>query len=106
MIAPPRFLDRVYYGNTLLAWLTALGVLVGVWLVLVLVRRLLVRRLEKLAPRTATDVDDLALGVARRTSKLFLAVVGLNLATQTSLELPTRVETLIGRFSAVVLLVQ
>jgi small-conductance mechanosensitive channel len=106
MIAPPRFLERVFYGNTLLAWLTALGVLVGVWLALVVVRRLVVRRLEKVAPRTATNIDDLALGAARRTSTVFLLVVALDLATHTSLNLPPLLETFIERFSAVVLLVQ
>jgi small-conductance mechanosensitive channel len=81
-------------------------VLVGVWLLLVLVRQLLLGRLQKLASRTPTQVDDIALAAVRRTSKLFLLVVAIDAAAHVSLDMPPRVDTLVERFSAIVLLVQ
>src|SRR5689334_8988713 len=86
-----RLLDRTFYGNTLQAWLTALAVLLGVWLLLVFLRRALVRRLERSASRTETAVDDVALGAIRRTNTVFLFVLGLAAATHTALEVPHRV---------------
>ena len=90
-----RFIDRIYYGNPLGAWLTALGILVGGWLLLVVVRRLLVRRLERFASKTETIVDDVVLGGLHRTSTALLFVLALSAAAHVALELPARVTTTI-----------
>ncbi len=73
-------LDAIYFGNSLSAWLTAAAIFVVALAVLVLVRRELIRRLAVSAPRTPTEVDDLALGAIRRTRILFLAVIAVAIA--------------------------
>lgn len=73
-------LDAIYLGNSLRAWITAGVIFVVALAVLVLLRRLLIRRLAVVAPRTATDVDDLALGALRRTRALFLIVMAVAIA--------------------------
>ena len=60
--------------NRLLDWLTALGIAAAVLLVLLGLKRLAARRLARLAERTATDLDDFVIGLARRTRTLLVAV--------------------------------
>ena len=85
-------LDLVYLGNPLRGWLTAAGVLAGVFLVLVVGRRVLARRLERRAPLTSAQVDDLALALTRGTSKLFLLAVALAAARKALFDLPVDVK--------------
>src|SRR5688572_12340016 len=95
-------LGTAYYGNTVAAWLVAAGVLLGGWGALFLLRRVLIRRLERFAERTTTVVDDLALRGTRHTSKLFLFVVALVAATEVALVLPPNATTavrLVGRIA-------
>jgi small-conductance mechanosensitive channel len=99
-------LDRVYLGNPLRAWLVAAGVLLAVFGLLVLARHLLVRRLERVAPRTGTEVDDLALGAARRTSKFFLLTVALAAAQRVLLDLPGEVKDTVRLVARLALYVQ
>jgi small-conductance mechanosensitive channel len=95
-----------YFGNTVGTWLVAVGVLVAAFLTLVLVRRLLLRRLEKFAARTATQVDDLALGGLRRTRKAFLFVVALVLAAKTVLVLRSNVQLAVELLGKIAVLLQ
>ena len=69
-------------GTPVAAWLTAAAILVVGWGALVLARRVALRRLERLAPKTETAVDDLLAGALRRTSKWFLFVVALAAAAK------------------------
>ena len=57
--------------------LIALGIAAAVFLTLLSIRQLVVRRLGKVAERTATGIDDLVVALARRTPWLVLAVAGL-----------------------------
>ncbi|HEY0780717.1 MAG TPA: mechanosensitive ion channel domain-containing protein [Gemmatirosa sp.] len=82
-------LDAIYLGNPLRAWLTAGTIFVVALGVLLLVRGLLIRRLSVVAPRTATELDDVALGAVRRTRALFLVVVAVAIA-RAGLDLPER----------------
>ena len=77
----PDVLDRVYYYNSVRSWLIASGVMLGVIAALWLLRRLLLGRLDRLAKRTHTDFDDLAVDIIRRTSVLFRVFVALTIAT-------------------------
>jgi small-conductance mechanosensitive channel len=99
----PRVLDRVYYGNPLGAWLLALTIFVAGGLVLVLVRRLLIGRLERFATRTSTIADDVALGMLRRTRVVFLFLLALEVAVHAALALPPawdRAVHLVGELAA------
>ena len=99
-------LDTTYFGNSVAAWLVALGVLVGGWAALVLVRGLLVRRVERFADRTSTLVDDLLLRGLRHTSKAFLFVVALAAAAQVALVLPPNLDRAIRLVATIALLLQ
>ncbi len=70
-----RWLETtILLGDRLLDWLAALGLAVVVLLALLLLKRLAVRRLGALAERTATQLDDFAIALARRTRTLLVAV--------------------------------
>src|SRR5690348_3606955 len=95
MVQLPRFLERRYYGNPVADWLIALAVMAGVWVVLVLVRRLAIRRLERFAERTASPIDDVVLGALRRTSVAFLFAVALSAGLHAGLALSPNVEAVL-----------
>ena len=68
-------LDRTWYGASLSQWLLAAATLGGVYVTLAVTRRVLVRRLGALAARTATEWDDLAVEIVRRTRPYFLLAI-------------------------------
>lgn len=70
-------MNAIYFGNTLRAWLVSLSIGLIVYIALVLVKRLAVNRLGKLASRTDTDFDDAVVDVVRNTRSFFL--VGLSI---------------------------
>lgn len=100
-------LDRVWQHHTLLAWLTAAGILVGGFAALVAARSLAVRRLGALAARTATNVDDVLVGALRRTSRLFLFVLALAAAIRFALpNLPRELREAVGLVARLAFLLQ
>ncbi len=52
-------LEKVFFGNSVLDWLIAAGIVVGTFLGVAILGPILLKRLEKLAERTSTDYDDL-----------------------------------------------
>jgi small-conductance mechanosensitive channel len=74
-------LDRVYVGNSLRAWLVALGVFLGVAGALLLLRTVVVHRLAALAARTATHADDVVVAVLQRTRYFFIAALAVATAS-------------------------
>ncbi|HCS77631.1 MAG TPA: mechanosensitive ion channel protein MscS, partial [Syntrophaceae bacterium] len=54
-----EFLETAYLGNTLQNWLIALCILVGVFAVLKVIKRIVISRLSKLAATTDNQIDDL-----------------------------------------------
>jgi small-conductance mechanosensitive channel len=99
------FLGREIYGATSLQWLIAVAVLGGVYLTLSLARRLLVRRLGKLAARTSTDWDDLIVQLVDRTRWYFLLLVAGYAATRV-LAIPTDFVRVLRAIAVVIVLVQ
>ena len=81
-------------GDRLLDWLTALGIAVLALLALLLIKRLAVRRLGRMAERTGTGLDDLAIALARRTRTLLVALPALYLGSL-YLALPARAARLL-----------
>ena len=63
------------YGNSLASWLTALAVVVVVALLLGALKSLLLTRLARLAERTPTSVDNVAVRLLRGTRLVFLVLV-------------------------------
>lgn len=92
-------------GNSLLRWLIAAGVTLAAFALVALVRRLATVRLARLAPRTPTPLDDLAVAVIRRT-RLWLWVVPALWCGGFSVDLPGRVDRYLGNVAVVALLLQ
>jgi len=69
-------LDQVYLGNSLMKWVIALAAAVAIYLLLTVLRRTVGNRLQRMADRTTTDIDDFIADLIRvRTKKiLFLAL--------------------------------
>jgi small-conductance mechanosensitive channel len=72
-----EWLDRQVLGASLLQWGEAVLVGLAVFGALVLIRRLLIARLGRIAARTSTPVDDIVVDLARRTRPAFFAVIAL-----------------------------
>jgi small-conductance mechanosensitive channel len=75
-----QYLDRTFAGNTITAWLWAIGTLAVIGLILWVVKVAVLRRLEGLARRTKTDIDDLILILLRRTRYMLLAWLAITVA--------------------------
>jgi len=101
----PEFLDRSWYGVTARAWLIALATAIGVSALLLLARRLLSSRLEAVARRTDTAVDDVLLELVRRTHALTIVVLTVAVALR-AVTIPAGASLALGRVVRVVLLVQ
>ena len=97
----PAFLDRLIYGNFVRQWLIAAGVLVVVYLLLVVLRRLVCSRLEKLAARTTNTIDDLVLEIVKGTKPFFFFFIALWAAAR-ALLLSGRAELYLLRILALV----
>jgi len=99
------FLDQLFYGNFVRQWLIAAGVFLVVFALLVLLRRLVCSRLEKVATRTTNLVDDLVLEIVKGTKKFFLFFLALWAASR-ALLLSGRGELYLLRVEALVALGQ
>ena len=62
-----KFLDEKFLGNKIEVYLLAVGIFIGSFLVLLLLEKLLLSRIKKLAKKTATPIDDFAIGVFQKT---------------------------------------
>ena len=77
-----ELLDRTFYGNTLMLWATALGIAIGAYLALALLKRLIVRNTSRLAKHTRTTWDDLIVNVLRRTRRWWLLAVAVGIGSR------------------------
>jgi small-conductance mechanosensitive channel len=98
-------MDLVFFNNTTLTWLTALGITVSVALALYLIKRVVVHHLRKFAALTETKLDDIAVETLDATRKFVIVVMGL-FAGSKVLELPAYVHLLVTRAAIVVGLIQ
>lgn len=99
------WLDVVFLGNPLWAYVLAAAIGIGVYLLLWRVRRMLHTRLDRIASRTATRVDDYArdaLGSVRHWFALAVAVW----AASRVLALPERLASVIQGVAIVAMAVQ
>jgi small-conductance mechanosensitive channel len=69
-------IPKTILGNSPLDWLIAVGIAVGVTVVLFLAKRWFGKYFMSLARRTATDLDDMFAGLVEKLSLFFLIVVG------------------------------
>lgn len=100
-----NLLGQTYYGNTVLDWLTALGVVVATVLLLYLAKRIILSRLTAWSKKTETRLDDFAVDILAGTRFLFLLIIAFYFGSQ-YLELPPKPTRLITHFAVIALLVQ
>ena len=97
--------EQTYYGNTVLDWLAALGVVVATALLLYLAKRIILSRLTVWSKKTETRLDDFAVDILAGTRFLFLLIIAFYFGSQ-YLELPPKPTRLITHFAVIALLVQ
>ncbi len=100
-----RFLDQIYFGNTLETWLTALAVAAGTFFVLKIFQTVILHRLAAAAEKTATDLDDIVVHMLRGTRTLFLLLVSAYAGTY-ALTLPPPTTRLVQTLLVLGLLLQ
>ena len=100
------FLDKVYYHNTLRAWLVALATFAAVFLFLRVGRRMLVGRLERLAARTRTQFDDALVDLLKATRQWAMLVAALVVAVDVALTLRRQPENALHLVAVFTLLLQ
>lgn len=101
----PAFFGWVFLGNTILNWVVFLLSLVVVIGALVLAKRLLMRRLVRIAGRTSNVADDVAVQLLQRTRSLIILFVALSIALRT-LTLSERAISYASRLGYAALFVQ
>ncbi len=98
-------LTDTFYGNELQTWLIALGVAVGTLIALRLVEQVLIVRIQKLAKRTSTILDDVVIGALRKTKLTYLLIVSI-FAGSVWLSLPGDIGSVLWRVTIVATLIQ
>jgi small-conductance mechanosensitive channel len=86
-------LSNVFFGNDIQTWLTALGVAIGLLIALRLVEQVLIVRVQRLATKTHTIIDDVLIGALRKTKLLYLFILSAFLGSLL-LELPENIRAL------------
>src|SRR5690606_29435562 len=77
-----QLVEATYMGNSLWEWTIAAGVAVAAFLVLLLIRRAIRSRYQKLAATPETELLELPLKVASRTTVLTVVVTSLFIGSQ------------------------
>ena len=76
-------LESDYFGNPLQAWLTALGTLAAVLIVLRIAQSIVANHIQRLATSTSTEWDDIVVVALRKTKIWFLALVAIFVGSMT-----------------------
>lgn len=101
-----EFLKTEFFGNALLSWLIAAGILFTVYLGLSLIKTQVGRRLKALSERTETDIDDFVTDLfqvrTKRVLFLLFALYGASLV----LVLPVKVSAFVTGAALVALALQ
>ncbi|HSG39624.1 MAG TPA: mechanosensitive ion channel family protein [Thermoanaerobaculia bacterium] len=95
----------IFIRDPLLDWLIAAGIALLVFLGILLLKRLAASRLGRMAERTATGLDDLVLGLARRTYSWLVAIPSAYLGGL-YLDLPPRTSVVLKSAAFVAVLLQ
>jgi small-conductance mechanosensitive channel len=80
-------MQAIVLGNSVAAWITALGWALGVTGAIILMRRLVTRRLASLAAKTTTVADDALVEAVRSVRKTYVLLIALGVAANTWLDL-------------------
>ncbi|HVT35933.1 MAG TPA: mechanosensitive ion channel family protein [Nevskiaceae bacterium] len=91
--------------NPPLHWALAAGIAAGIYLLALLFKRVLLRRLSALAGHTSTKIDDVALMVLQSTQLWLVLVVAIEAGTQ-MLDLPGKLDRLCAQAATVAVFLQ
>ena len=100
-----ELLNKIFLGNTVQSWLIAVGISLGVFFVLLLIKGIFQNRLRALVERTSLSADDFIIPLIDKTRWFSLFVVGLLVGAQ-FLELPGDVNLWFGRVTRILLALQ
>jgi small-conductance mechanosensitive channel len=95
----------MFFNNSTLTWLTALGIAIGVALALYVTKAVVAHHLRRLAERTETKLDDIAVAALDATKPMVLAIMGLYAGSRV-LALPPSVHVFATRAVIVTALIQ
>ena len=98
-------MEMPFLGNPVGSWLAAALIAGAAYLFLLLVRRLVVRRLVRLARRTQTEVDDFVVEMLQRTRRALLLLPVVYVAC-ISLDLPAKVDAVLRSAAILAVLLQ
>jgi len=99
------WLDRLIYGNTLGAWLLAIGAAAAAWAALRVLRVVVAGRIGRFAARTTTPLDDLMAGLVARTPGVVILAIALAVGGLL-LDLPAAVDRVLRVVVAAAILFQ
>ena len=97
--------EQVYFGNTLLQWSSALGVVFLALLAFQIIKTVGIRRLRKLAEKTATDFDDFIMELIASTKFLLLVLLSV-FAGSFMIEMPDSIQVYLRSVAIIAFLVQ
>lgn len=100
-----NFLYETIYNNTVKEWLIAIGIFALSMVLLRILKAIFVRRLNVLAQKTSTDLDNLLLDLIKKTKSFFLLAVAIYAGSFT-LTLPAEVSNIIQILFLIACLVQ
>ncbi len=86
--------SATYFQNTVVQWLTAIGLTIVAFVVIQTVKRIILARLARLVEKTSNVIDDALVAVLRRTNPLVVLIVAAYFGTH-SLTLPPGVVDII-----------
>lgn len=76
-----QILDWHFYGNSGEDYLLALGVAIGSYIILRIIRKVILVRLEKFSKKTANDIDDAFIGILSKVKVFSYLLVSVYLGT-------------------------
>lgn len=97
--------NNTFLENTLDSWLIALGITLGVFFFLLILKRIIGNRYLKIIERSETDVDDFVIPLVSQTRWFALLALGLYMGSYV-LSLPTDVEVWFYRVVQFALILQ
>lgn len=81
------WLQQIYWGNTVKAYLIAIGIIVIGFIILRIIRTIVLRKLQRVAKKTESDIDDVLMRIINRgvlpllyLGLIYSAVMTLNLS--------------------------
>lgn len=76
-----EFLEREFWGNSVLTWGIAVGLFLAFFLLFILLKRFITTRLKAWSERTETRIDNVVIDLIGQTKNFFLLIFALALAS-------------------------